>query len=88
VSISDLASRLSFDLRLGELDRVDQEQHAVQLRDGDRLAYDALVIGTGAVARSPFPGAITFAASRTPPRSAKRWTTPSGSRSWRRRPRI
>jgi sulfide:quinone oxidoreductase len=60
VSISDLASRLSFDLRLGELDRVDQEQHAVQLRDGDRLAYDALVIGTGAVARSPFPGAITF----------------------------
>jgi sulfide:quinone oxidoreductase len=60
VSISDLAERLSFDLRLGELDQVDQQQHAVRLRDGDRLSYDTLIIGTGALSRSPFSGAITF----------------------------
>jgi sulfide:quinone oxidoreductase len=60
MSISDLAHRTSCDLRRGELERVDAAQHAVQLRDGERLSYDVLVIATGAVARSPFPGAVTF----------------------------
>jgi sulfide:quinone oxidoreductase len=60
VSISDVARRTPFDLRLGELDRVDPEQRAVQLRDGERLTYDVVVVCTGAVSRKAFPGAITF----------------------------
>jgi sulfide:quinone oxidoreductase len=60
VSLPELARRIPFDLRHGELDRVDPEQHAVRLRDGERLAYDMLVLCTGAVARPAFPGAITF----------------------------
>ena len=60
VSLPDLARSIPFDLRVGELDFVDQEQHTVQLRDGERLFYDVLVVVTGAVARPAFPGAITF----------------------------
>lgn len=59
-SVPDLARRTACELRLGELDRVDPEQRAVQLRDGERLSYDVLVVCTGAVPRSPFPGAVTF----------------------------
>jgi sulfide:quinone oxidoreductase len=36
----------------------------VQLRDGERLAYDMLVLCTGAVHRPAFPGAITFGGPR------------------------
>jgi sulfide:quinone oxidoreductase len=61
VSLTELARRISFGLRHGELDRVDPEEHAVRLRDGERLDYDLLVLCTGAVARPAFPGAITFA---------------------------
>jgi sulfide:quinone oxidoreductase len=60
-SLSELARRIPFELRVGELDAVDPEQHAVQLRDGGRLLYDVLVVATGAVPSAPFPGAITFA---------------------------
>jgi sulfide:quinone oxidoreductase len=60
ISIADVARRISFDFQTGELDRVEPEQHAVQLRDGERLSYDYLIIGTGAVPRPAFPGAITF----------------------------
>jgi sulfide:quinone oxidoreductase len=60
VSLSELGRRIPFDLRLGELDVVDPDQHAVRLRDGQRLLYDLLVVATGAVPRPPFPGAITF----------------------------
>jgi sulfide:quinone oxidoreductase len=59
-SIPELTRRMPFDLRQGELDRVDPQQHAVRLRDGERLSYDMLVLCTGAVARPAFPGAITF----------------------------
>jgi NADH dehydrogenase FAD-containing subunit len=60
VSLPELAGRIPFELRQGELDRVDPDQHVVHLRDGDRLAYDMLVLCTGAIGRQAFPGAITF----------------------------
>jgi sulfide:quinone oxidoreductase len=60
VSLSDLARRTSYDLRVGELDFVNPELYAVQLRDKERLYYEVLVIATGAVGRPAFPGAITF----------------------------
>jgi sulfide:quinone oxidoreductase len=60
VSISDLARRTAFDLRLGELDSADPEQHTVQLRDGQRLSYDMLVVGTGGIPRPAFPGAFMY----------------------------
>jgi sulfide:quinone oxidoreductase len=59
-SVPELARRTPFELWHGELERVDPDQHAVQLRDGERLSYDALVLCTGAVQRQAFPGAITF----------------------------
>jgi NADH dehydrogenase FAD-containing subunit len=61
VSLTEIARRAPFELRLGELQLVAVERHAVELRDGERLAYDELVVATGAVARPAFPGAITFA---------------------------
>jgi sulfide:quinone oxidoreductase len=67
VSLPELARRIPFDLRHGELDCVEPEQHAVRLRDGERLAYDMLVLCTGAVARPAFPGAITFGGPKDAP---------------------
>ena len=60
MSLPELARRTPFDLRQGELDRVDPDQHAVHLRDGERFGYDVVVLCTGAVARPAFPGATTF----------------------------
>jgi sulfide:quinone oxidoreductase len=40
ISLPELAHRIPFHLRQGELDGVDPEQHAVRLRDGERRNYD------------------------------------------------
>jgi sulfide:quinone oxidoreductase len=61
LALDELAERIPFTLRLGALAEVDPGARAVRLEDGSTLAYDALLVATGAVARPPFPGAITFA---------------------------
>lgn len=60
VSLRELAERAPFALRIGALERVEPKRHLATLRDGERLAYDVLVVATGALARRPFPGALTF----------------------------
>jgi sulfide:quinone oxidoreductase len=42
------------------LEHVDPEGHAVVTASGARIPYDALIVATGARARSPLPGALTF----------------------------
>ena len=55
------------DLRRGaEVTRVDREAHEVELADGSRVPYAALVLATGAEPRSlPLPGADTALTLRT-----------------------
>ena len=43
---------------------VDAEQHVVRTQDGRALAYDALVLAIGAVARESVPGTLTFRGPR------------------------
>lgn len=66
ISLPDLGERLGFSLRLATLERVDPDRHEVGLDDGT-LAYDVLVVATGAIPRPPFPGAITFASAADGP---------------------
>lgn len=42
------------------LAHVDSDAKVVVTRSGQRVAFDALVVATGAVATEPFPGALTF----------------------------
>jgi sulfide:quinone oxidoreductase len=42
------------------LARVDSDAKEVVTGSGQRVAFDALVVATGAVATEPFPGALTF----------------------------
>ena len=39
---------------------VDSDDQTVLTGSGDRVSYDALIVATGAVAREPFEGALTF----------------------------
>ena len=52
--------RLDVRLRRDALEAVEPEQHRVLTRDGERIAYDVLVIATGARSREAVPGAVTF----------------------------
>lgn len=42
------------------LERVEPNEHVAITGSGERLAYDALVVAAGAIAREPLPGALTF----------------------------
>ncbi|MBS1676046.1 MAG: FAD-dependent oxidoreductase [Actinobacteria bacterium] len=66
VSLPDLADRLDFTLRVARLEFVDHDRRTVSLADGT-LAYDTLVVATGAVPRPPLPGAVTFASAADGP---------------------
>ena len=59
-------------------------RHVAITGAGERLRFDALVIATGAIAREPLPGALTFRgrgdvpALRSLARRASRWPSPFG----------
>jgi sulfide:quinone oxidoreductase len=60
IDLRRLATELGIKLRRDSLDSVDtRSQHALT-RDGDRVAYDLLVVATGARSREAVPGAVTF----------------------------
>jgi sulfide:quinone oxidoreductase len=60
LSLPELAERTPFTLRFGTVARVAADRHVVVLDDGEEVAYDLLVVATGAVAEPAFPGVITF----------------------------
>src|SRR5581483_6960465 len=42
------------------LARVEADEHIAVTASGERIAYDTLVVATGAIPREPFPGPMTF----------------------------
>lgn len=60
LDITHLAEDLGFQLRRDALDGVDANSNDVITRDGRRIAYDMLVVATGARSREAVPGALTF----------------------------
>jgi sulfide:quinone oxidoreductase len=58
--LATLASGVGAGYRADALVKVDPERHNVRTRGGEELAYEALVIATGARMREAIPGAITF----------------------------
>jgi sulfide:quinone oxidoreductase len=59
-SLARLAAERGFELRLGALAAVQPAARRVRTHDGDELAYDALVLATGAAGEEAIPGALTF----------------------------
>jgi sulfide:quinone oxidoreductase len=59
-SLARLARDCGFELRLAALSCVDSAARRVRTHDGDELAYDALVLATGAGSEEAIPGALTF----------------------------
>lgn len=58
--LAGLAERCGVGFRLGGIEAVDAEAREAIGRDGERLAYDYLVVATGARALWALPGADTF----------------------------
>lgn len=51
--------------KLGALALVDPANHEIELADGERVAYDHLIVALGARARPAYEGATTFWAARS-----------------------
>ena len=60
VDLHQLARDLGILVHSDSLASVDSEQHHVLTRDGNALAYDLLVVATGARSREAVPGSVTF----------------------------
>jgi sulfide:quinone oxidoreductase len=60
INLRRLATELGIKLRRDGVDSVDTRSHQVLTRDGDRVAYDLLVVATRARSREAVPGAVTF----------------------------
>jgi sulfide:quinone oxidoreductase len=61
--LARIAADAGFTHRTGKLARVDAAGHAVETTDGERVAYDVLLIATGAVPARPYAGATVFTGS-------------------------
>lgn len=55
-----LAERIGIAFRLGGIFSVDSEARVATVRDGERIAYDYLVVASGARMLWAVPGAVTF----------------------------
>ena len=62
-----IAADRSMRVQCGELALVDVDRATVATRAGDTLAYDVLLVATGAHAVDPVPGALTFRGSEAVP---------------------
>ena len=60
IDLRRLATELGIKLRRDSLASVDTRSHHVLTRDDDRVAYDVLVVATGARSQEAVPGAVTF----------------------------
>src|SRR4051812_36232851 len=60
MALADIAADQDAELVHATLARVDVPRHVIETREGDRVAYDVLVVATGAVATEPLAGAVTF----------------------------
>ena len=60
IDLRRLATELGIKLRRDSLASVDTRSHHVLTRDDDRVAYDLLVVATGARSQEAVPGAVTF----------------------------
>jgi sulfide:quinone oxidoreductase len=60
IDLTRLAADLGIGLHRDSLASVEPETHHVVTKDAARLAYDLLVIATGARSREAIPGAVTF----------------------------
>jgi sulfide:quinone oxidoreductase len=58
--LEPFAADAGFEHRVGSLASVDSAAHTVQTADGDRLAYDVLVVAAGAVPIPASPGMTAF----------------------------
>lgn len=58
--LGDLAARCGASFRLGGLVAVDPDAHEAVARDGERIAYDHLILSPGARMLWAVPGAVTF----------------------------
>ncbi|HKT83580.1 MAG TPA: FAD-dependent oxidoreductase [Solirubrobacterales bacterium] len=59
-ALEELSSRCGASFRRGKIDSVDVERGEVAFDDGERRAYDHLIVATGSRLRWAVPGAITF----------------------------
>jgi sulfide:quinone oxidoreductase len=62
-----IAADLGASFRMARLEAVAPQTRSVRLSSGARLAYDALVLATGARATTSLPGALTFRDQRDVP---------------------
>ena len=58
--LGEIAADQGAQLVRDSLARVDPDARVVLTELGDRIAFDALVLATGAIPRDPLPGALTF----------------------------
>ena len=58
--LPDISAELGAEFVRGTVAEVDPAEHRVGFADGSDLAFDALIIASGARARAPFSDAITF----------------------------
>lgn len=70
-SLVELAQEVGAEFRQDSLVRVFADEHEIELASGERLAYDALVLGIGAVGRAALPHTSTFGLEGV-------WTTLNG----------
>jgi sulfide:quinone oxidoreductase len=62
--LAHIARDFNFELVHGELDRVEPDAHMIVDRSGGELAYEALVVATGARPRPAWDHTLTFAGPR------------------------
>jgi sulfide:quinone oxidoreductase len=65
--LEQIASDLHAELVWDSLERVDVERRSVLTGRGAEIAFDRLVVATGAIPRDPLPGALTFAGRQDVP---------------------
>src|SRR5437016_3638088 len=58
--LADIVDEQGADFVCDALAQVDADQKVAITRSGKQIVFDTLVVATGAVARNPLPGAITF----------------------------
>jgi sulfide:quinone oxidoreductase len=59
-SLAEIVGQSNTRLVWDALERVEPDERVAVTASGERIAYDVLVVATGAIARDPLPGALTF----------------------------
>ncbi len=58
--LAEVVDHAGAELVWDALARVEADEHIAVTASGERIAYDTLVVATGAIPREPFPGPMTF----------------------------